>query len=133
MALDWQKLTELTHGGRIEVERVRLPETGVAIEGPFALPPLAQLSFEDQVFIIAFIRTHGSIKEMEQLFGVSYPTIKNRLNRIASQFEYVEVKRETGPELPATAADHRKRILDDLEHGRIDAAQAVKALKEVKP
>lgn len=133
MALDWQKLTELTRGAAVEVDRVRVLESNIAIEGPFSLPPLAQLAFEDQVFIIAFIRTHGSIKEMEQLFGVSYPTIKSRLNRIAALFEYVEVKRESGPEVPTTAADKRKRILDDLDQGKIDAAQAVKALKELKP
>ena len=38
---------------------------------------------DDQVFIGAFVRSHGSIKEMERLFGVSYPTIKNRLNRLS--------------------------------------------------
>ena len=61
------------------IERVRIPEKQIAIEGEFALPELARLSLEDQVFITAFLRSHGSIKEMEQVFGVSYPTIKARL------------------------------------------------------
>ena len=45
---------------------------------------------EDQVFVAAFLKSHGSIKEMEQVFGVSYPTVKARLNRIAGQLEFVE-------------------------------------------
>ena len=51
---------------------------------------LVRLSLEDQVFVTAFMRSHGSIKEMEQVFGVSYPTIKLRLNRIAGQLQFIE-------------------------------------------
>jgi hypothetical protein len=130
MALDWQKLTELTQGKKIEIERVRLTDTSIAIEGPFELPPLASLAMEDHVFIIAFVRTHGSIKEMEQLFGVSYPTIKNRLNRIADQLQYVEIRREAP--LSPSLSEKRKQILEDLENKKIDAAQAMAALKELK-
>src|SRR6201994_1946012 len=93
---DWQARSELTRGRPIVVERVRLIEQGVAIEGAFELPRLAQLSAEDQVFVAAFVRSHGSIKEMEQVFGVSYPTIKARLNRIAGGLEFVETDPEPG-------------------------------------
>src|SRR5262245_26275506 len=91
MAQDWQTLTKLTGGGALVVERVRLAKTGVRIEGEFELPPLAQLSAEDQVFVAAFVRCHGSIKQMEQFFGVSYPTIKNRLNRVGAQLPFAEI------------------------------------------
>ena len=84
MATDWQELTRLTGNDRFTVERVRLIDRNVAIEGTFELPPLAGLSAEDQVFVMAFIHSHGSIKEMEKAFGVSYPTVKNRLNAIGA-------------------------------------------------
>src|SRR5690348_9438536 len=90
--MDWQQLTKLTDGAAIIVERIRLKETGIAVEGPFDLPPLAQLPAEDQIFVAAFIRCHGSIKDMEKLFGVSYPTIKNRLNRIGERLPFAEVE-----------------------------------------
>src|SRR5579872_1861134 len=80
---DWQELTRLTGDQPFVIERVRLSGKDIAIEGAFALPQLARLSAEDQIFVAAFVRSHGSIKEMEQMFGVSYPTIKGRLNRIA--------------------------------------------------
>src|SRR5437016_1699612 len=83
LPLDWQELTQLTKGQPILIERVRLTEKDIVVEGRFELPQLARLNLEDQVFITAFVRTHGSIKEMEQVFGVSYPTIKSRLTRIA--------------------------------------------------
>src|SRR2546430_10615020 len=119
---DWQELTRLTQGQPIVVERARLTEKEIAIEGEFELPQLAQLSVEDQVFVTAFVRCHGSIKEMEQIFGVSYPTIKSRLNRIAGGLEFVE----TNP------APSRAEILDRLKRGEINAQDAVRELETLK-
>ena len=93
---DWQELTHLTQGQPIVVERVRLTEKDIAIEGSFELPQLARLAMEDQIFVTAFVRSHGSIKEMERVFGVSYPTIKSRLTRIADSLEFVETNPTTG-------------------------------------
>jgi hypothetical protein len=127
MSRDWQELTRLVGQSPIEIERVRLVETGVAIEGPFTLPPLAQLSAEDQVFVAAFVRCHGSIKQMEKYFGVSYPTIKNRLNKIGSQLSFVEI--EQGSEGDLTALT-RSEVLDRLSRGELTVAQALERLKE---
>jgi hypothetical protein len=125
MGHDWQELTKLVGQSGFEIERVRLIDTGVAIEGPFTLPPLAQLSAEDQVFVAAFVRCHGSIKQMEKYFGVSYPTIKNRLNRIGSQLSFVEI--EHGPDTePAQKASD---VLDRLSRGEVSVAQALEQLK----
>ena len=121
MACDWQELIRLVGEAPIEIERVRLVETGVAIEGPFTLPALAQLTAEDQVFVAAFVRCHGSIKQMEKYFGVSYPTIKNRLNRIGSQLPFVE----TG-----SASENRDDVLDRLERGEISAKEAAEKLRK---
>lgn len=116
---DWQALSELTRGRQIVVERVRLIEQDVAIEGAFELPRLARLSAEDQVFVVAFVRSHGSIKEMEQVFGVSYPTVKARLNRIAASLEFVEVDPTPG----------REEVLQRLGRGEITADQAISELE----
>ena len=64
MAVDFQELTRLTQGRPLVIERVRLADADVAIEGRFELPPLAQLSAEDQVFVAAFVHCHGSIKKV---------------------------------------------------------------------
>src|SRR6202021_3901733 len=87
---DWQELLRIAQGGSILIERVRIPEKQLSAEGEFTPPDPARLSLEDPVFVVAFLRSHGSIKEMEQTFGVSYPTIKARLNRISSLLQFVE-------------------------------------------
>ncbi|GID92094.1 DUF2089 domain-containing protein [Amorphoplanes digitatis] len=117
--MEWQELTKLTQGQSLIVERVRLADTGVAIEGAFELPQLAELSVEDQVFVTAFVRCHGSIKEMERVFGVSYPTIKNRLNRIGNALEFVD----TDP------APSRTEVIHRLKRGEITAADAIRELE----
>jgi hypothetical protein len=127
MARDWQELSRLVGPARIEVDRVRLVDSGVAIEGPFTLPPLALLPAEDQVFVAAFVRCHGSIKQMEKYFGVSYPTIKNRLNRIGSQLSFVEIEQGSETEPPAPS---RSEVLDRLARGELTVAQALEQLKQ---
>jgi len=119
---DWKDLTRLANGERMVVERVRLASSGISIEGSFELPPLAQLATDDQIFIGAFVRSHGSIKEMERLFGVSYPTIKNRLNRLSQVLgAALGVETEPGPS--------RADVLDLLERGELTPEQAAEALR----
>ena len=119
---DWQEVLRIAQGTPVAIERVRIPEKGLAIEGEFTLPELARLTVEDQVFVTAFLRSHGSIKEMEQVFGVSYPTIKARLNRIAGQLQFVE----TNP------APRQTEVLEQLKNGELSAEQAIQELEALK-
>ena len=119
---DWQELTQLTQGHTVVIERVRIADRDIAIEGSFELPQLARLDMDDQIFITAFVRSHGSIKEMERIFGVSYPTIKSRLNRIARSLEFVE----TNP-MPSKA-----EILERLQQGEITADDAIREMETLK-
>ena len=120
MAKDWNELTRLTQGADVVVERVRIIASGIAIEGDFELPPLARLAAEDQIFVMAFIQCHGSIKDMEAMFGVSYPTIKNRLNRLAGRLELVESR-------PFPIGEE---VLSQLERGEITAEEAIRRLEK---
>jgi hypothetical protein len=119
MVHDWFELSRITQGSAITIEKVKINKSGIAVEGSFELPPLAQLTMQDQIFIIAFIKTHGSIKEMEKLFEISYPTVKNRLNRIAEQLEFVEIVP------PSTKED----ILDMLGNDELSVAEAIDKLR----
>jgi hypothetical protein len=125
---DWQALTRLTGGAPFEIERVRLIGPDVAIEGRFELPPLAQLAAEDQIFVAAFIRCHGSIKQMEQFFGVSYPTIKNRLNRIGTQLPFAEIDPEPEPQRPPSASNGE--LLSELERGTLSVDDVLRQLRQ---
>jgi len=120
MVKEWQELTKMTQGKPVTVERVRLVDSDIAIESSFSLPPLANLSAEDQVFIMAFVRCHGSIKDMEEMFGISYPTVKNRINKIARQLEFVEI----------VAISQQEGVIGELERGDITAEEALRRLSK---
>jgi hypothetical protein len=122
MTREWHDLTDLTGDRDFVVTSVRLKDSGIGIDGEFEMPPLAGLRYEDQVFVGEFVRCHGSIKHMEKAFGVSYPTIKNRLNRIAAQLQLVQI--DTEP--TATPSDE---VLDLLERGEITPAEAAERLR----
>lgn len=118
---DWKELTSLTQNKSLNVERVRLVDDDIVIEGSFELPALAKLTIEDQVFVMAFVGCHGSIKEMEKNFGVSYPTIKSRLNKISEQLQLVDMN----------PAPSKADILEKLNRKEITAQQAAEMLRSL--
>ena len=122
MIKEWTELTKLTGGASLVVERVKLADSGIAIEGEFALPPLAQLEADDQVFVMAFVSAHGSLKDMERMFGISYPTVKNRLDKLTGKLKMVEFSS------PPAVGPEKEDVLGMLERGEISAEEAIKRL-----
>lgn len=129
---DWHELTRLTQGQPFAIERVRLTGRDICIEGSFELPQLARLTVEDQVFVTAFVRCHGSLKEMERIFGISYPTVKSRLNRIAESLDFVETDVVDTNVHDIRAAAVREEILGRLERREISAQDAIRELEALK-
>jgi len=120
MIKDWQQLMAITGGKAVVIEKVYVPELDVHIEGQFNTPEIMTLSQDDQIFAARFIKSGGSIKEMEKQFGISYPTVKNRLKRIASALGGVDIEMEYRK--PAMS------VLDLLEKGEISVEEAMKEL-----
>jgi hypothetical protein len=87
------------------------------MEGDFQVSALGQLSMEDQAFVIAFVRHHGSIKKMESLLDISYPTVKNRLNAISAALD-------KGFEVPSGNG----YVLEQLSRGEISVEEALEKL-----
>ena len=117
MTNDWNELTRLTSGSAFVVERIRLRDTGIAIEGSFLPPPVALLSPEDMVFAVAFLKSRGNMRQMERTFGISYPTVKSRLDRIAGQLDLIEIEVEE--------RSQESHVLDLLDRGDISVDEAL--------
>jgi hypothetical protein len=99
------------------VKRVRCAACDLTVDGTFEISPFALLPAEDQIFVTAFVRYHGSIKKMEELFEISYPTVKNRLNAIGAALDQ-SIKTPS----PNSA------LLEQLSTGEITVAEALKRM-----
>jgi len=66
----------------LQVNRLQCEACGAAVEGRFDLPPLARLDAEEQELVVSFVKTSGSLKDLARLCGVSYPTVRNRLDSL---------------------------------------------------
>lgn len=110
-------------GGKLQVRRLQCPQCDSALEGRFELCRFCQLTREQQEFIEVFIASRGNIKEVERVLGISYPTVRNRLDAVIEALGYkVERGETTGPA-------ERRQILEALDRGEMTAQEAIQKLK----
>jgi hypothetical protein len=79
-----------TCGGTLEVERMRCPSCQITLEGHFALGTLERLTPAERQFVVEFVTASGSLKEMARRLGVSYPTVRNRLDDLIFRLNTLE-------------------------------------------
>jgi hypothetical protein len=118
-------------GGGITITKIHCDECDVTLEGRFAPTPapsnaFSQLSPEQLQFVMTFVRCEGKLNRMEDELNLSYPTLRSRLQDVIRAMGYEPGREE--PQVTRITEDDRKRILDDLDAGRIDAEQAMKML-----
>jgi hypothetical protein len=119
---------------------------GTTFDGHFTLPeadhPLTRLTRAQLDFILAFVRNEGKLNRLETELGVSYPTVRNRLNEIITALggeAQAEAEIETPalsdppPPLPPLEAGprSRKQILDDLAASKLSPEEAMKLLRSL--
>jgi hypothetical protein len=108
----------------LEVTRLHCRNCDTTIEGHFDLGNLFRLSPEQLAFVETFVRCEGKLNKMEEELGVSYPTVRNRLNQVIRTLGY-----EVDEEEPSLSAEERKAILEQLSSGEISSEEVIKLLK----
>lgn len=112
----------------LNVTKLSCSNCGTKLEGEFAACKFCQLPAEQRDFIEVFIKCRGNIKDVEKELGISYPTVRNRLDAAIEALGY-RVERDAG-ELSAEK-EERQAILDSLERGEITPQEATKQLKKL--
>ena len=118
-------------GGAVTITKLHCDECDITLEGRFAPTPAAsnafsQLSPEQLQFVMTFVKCEGKLNRMEDELNLSYPTLRSRLQDVIRAMGYEPGKDET--QTARISEDDRKRILNDLDAGRISAEQAMKML-----
>lgn len=106
---------------QVEVVKMACSSCRMTFEGSFSIPKLLQLPEADLQFILDFVLSSGSLKEMAKLQSVSYPTLRNRLNNLIDSIHALENARQTSKE----------DILQQLEAGKITTKEATLLLINV--
>ncbi len=107
--------------GMMQIERLRCSSCQIVIEGRIPIPRLARLAVEQREFIELFVRSSGSLKAVATKLGISYPTVRNRLNKVIAALAEEE----------KTERDTRREILNAIEEGKIKVEEAVQLLREL--
>ncbi len=104
----------------LRVTRLRCNACDTTIEGSFESCKFCQLTEEQRDFIEVFLTSRGNIKEVERLLGISYPTVRSRLDAVIEALGY-RVEREQN--------DQRRQILEALDKGEITSEEAIRLLR----
>ncbi len=105
----------------LTVTRLECDVCHTVIENHFQLHPLYDLSPEELHFAEVFIRCRGNIKEVEKELGISYPTVRSKLDGVIAKLG--------GSREGDKRAQKKERVLKALENGEITAEQAIAELK----
>jgi hypothetical protein len=110
---------------KLDVARFHCPSCDTSIEGSFETCKFCQLANEQREFMEIFIRCRGNIKEVERELGISYPTVRGRLDALITALGYRVEERED------VESPRRRTVLEQLGKGEISAEEAVKLLKQL--
>jgi hypothetical protein len=107
---------------RLQVTSLTCPSCATRIEGTFESCPLCSLDGDDRALLELFLRARGNAKEVERALGVSYPTVRARLERLWTRLDL-------GDASPAATDRPAMAILADLRAGKISVPEALEALR----
>jgi hypothetical protein len=127
--------------GELAITRLHCRTCGTALEGEFGVGRFGRLSREQLALLESFLRSRGNLKDLERELGISYPTVRGRVESLlralgladgdeTNSAEAQEPIEEAGPEPVADrAANHRRLILEQLARREISADDAAVALR----
>ena len=129
--------------GELTISRLHCRSCGTALEGEFGVGRFGRLSKEQMALLESFLRSRGNLKEMERELGISYPTVRGRVDALVRALGLAEGGEAEGepeeagvaveaPEAPdADVAAERRAILERLSRREIAADEAAAALREL--
>ena len=118
--------------GVLEVKRLECPACGTGIDGKFGLCKFCRLAPEHREFMEVFLVARGNIKEVERLLGISYPTVRGKLNTLLEALGYPGDTGDAPVSAPVQSPDSRprKEVLDAINRGELGVEEALRRLRK---
>jgi len=114
--------------GNLTVSQLNCPSCAIAINGEFMPPALLKLTPAQLDFVEVFLKNRGVIRDVERELGISYPTVRGRLDEVVVALGYQVRSSANEERAPDDASARRRAILEDLKAGKISPDQALDAL-----
>lgn len=118
-------------GKPLYISELACEESGVTIRGRFEIPRYCRLDEDQAKFLETFLKCRGTFSVVEKELGISYPTVRSRLDAVLQALEIVPVKEEEAAKRAAAESlkqEHNK-IIDQLERGEISPEEAKAKLR----
>jgi len=126
-------------GGSITITEIKCPHCQLVMRAEFAPGPFSALSDDQFTFVRAFLRVRGNLTELEKVLGVSYPTIRNKLDEINATLDQADspATGETASQMPAPEANANpfpgdRSVLQQVAEGKLSPLEAVERLRNLK-
>ena len=120
-------------GDELTVTRLHCQACDTAIEGRFRLSRFGRLSNEQLAFVEVFLKNRGIIKDVEAELGISYPTVRARLDDALRAMGFGGAGDDGArPRLSAAQLrEQQRKILEELKEKRISAEEAARRLSGI--
>src|SRR5271157_2672508 len=116
--------------GNLTIARLDCPDCKISIEGEFAPPALLKLTGAQIDFVEVFIKNRGIIREVERELGVSYPTVRARLDEVIAALGYSAKSAAESSPSDDHGSSRRRSVLADLKGGKLTPEEALAALND---
>jgi hypothetical protein len=125
--------------GELLISRLHCRSCGTALEGEFGVGRFGRLSKEQLALLESFLRSRGNLKEMERELGISYPTVRGRVDALVRALGLgdgdaateLDIDNQPMEDAAADQAAERRVILERLARREIGADEAAAALREL--
>lgn len=112
--------------GNLKAIKLKCHSCGTVIENTFDFPTLMSLSREQLEFVEVFIKSRGNIKDVERELGISYPTVRAKLDQV---IELLEGPSRGTVNRSSANLDVKKDVIEKLERGDITPEEAIELMK----
>lgn len=117
-----------TCGNALEVRELGCPVCGTSVHGTWAAGPFSRLTAEQTTFLTLFVRSRGNLSDVERTLGVSYPTVRAKLEEIIAA---LDEPAPTAPAAPTSGSGSRAEILQRVARGEITVDEGMAQIRQL--
>jgi len=107
--------------GKLHISELACSDCDTKIRGEFEIPSFSRLDETEREFLMLFLRSRGSLREVQRELGLSYPTVRNRLDALLAKMGIISAR---------ASQEEINEVLDKLESGDLSAEDAVKLIRK---